>query len=185
MLDRRVIQLTREIRDLYAHSRTLADRYNGVIEDDQRALIDACRAGPSRISELNYFENIFDRQEAVQSALADPRIRRRTNWLHGVLWVVLFAMVWQLAFLTAAYFMALASSALIIMTMLYVQEKWVFGGETFRRLLREQLTARGVPICIGCGYDLRGQVEPRCPECGRPASLVRPTKPTGGATHVH
>ena len=22
-------------------------------------------------------------------------------------------------------------------------------------------------LCLGCGYDLRGQVEHRCPECGR------------------
>ena len=37
-----------------------------------------------------------------------------------------------------------------------------------RRYLREQLVACGVPICIKCGYDLRGQIEPRCPECGTP-----------------
>lgn len=36
-----------------------------------------------------------------------------------------------------------------------------------QRYLREQLIARGVPICLHCGYDLRGQTEPRCPECGR------------------
>lgn len=35
-----------------------------------------------------------------------------------------------------------------------------------RQFLRQELAARGVPICIHCGYDLRGQTEPRCPECG-------------------
>lgn len=35
-----------------------------------------------------------------------------------------------------------------------------------RRHLRRWLVQFGVPICIPCGYDLRGQVEPRCPECG-------------------
>lgn len=35
-----------------------------------------------------------------------------------------------------------------------------------RRRLRELLAAKGVPICIPCGYDLRGQLSPRCPECG-------------------
>ncbi len=35
-----------------------------------------------------------------------------------------------------------------------------------RRFLREKLIAKGVPICIQCGYDLRGQIDPRCPECG-------------------
>lgn len=33
--------------------------------------------------------------------------------------------------------------------------------------LREMLQNHSVPICIGCGYDLHGLTEPRCPECGR------------------
>lgn len=35
-----------------------------------------------------------------------------------------------------------------------------------RRSLREDLVCKGVPICVNCGYDLRGLEEPRCPECG-------------------
>jgi hypothetical protein len=35
-----------------------------------------------------------------------------------------------------------------------------------RRKLRIELVSQQVPICIPCGYDLRGQTEPRCPECG-------------------
>ncbi len=44
-----------------------------------------------------------------------------------------------------------------------------------QRMLRQELAARGVPICIRCGYDLRGQTEPRCPECGAgfDSSLLR------------
>ena len=37
-----------------------------------------------------------------------------------------------------------------------------------RQHLRRWLVDRGVPICLRCGYDLSGQVEPRCPECGEP-----------------
>ena len=44
-----------------------------------------------------------------------------------------------------------------------------------QRALREELQHKGVPICLGCGYDLRGQAESRCSECGRsfPAGLLR------------
>ena len=35
-----------------------------------------------------------------------------------------------------------------------------------RRFLRQQLAAHGIPVCLKCGYDLRGQTEPRCSECG-------------------
>jgi len=37
-----------------------------------------------------------------------------------------------------------------------------------RRKLRRMMVEAGVPICLKCGYDLRGQVTPRCPECGTP-----------------
>jgi len=35
-----------------------------------------------------------------------------------------------------------------------------------RVYLRQYLNDHGIPICENCGYDLRGQVDPRCPECG-------------------
>ncbi len=40
-----------------------------------------------------------------------------------------------------------------------------------RRLLREELVAEGVVLCLGCGYDLRAIAEAgdpvvECPECG-------------------
>ena len=37
---------------------------------------------------------------------------------------------------------------------------------SLRKFLRRRLTERGIPICLKCGYDLRGLTEPRCPECG-------------------
>ncbi len=47
-----------------------------------------------------------------------------------------------------------------------------------QRFLRQQLNASGIPICLKCGYDLRGQTEARCPECGTPfdAELMDGTK---------
>lgn len=34
--------------------------------------------------------------------------------------------------------------------------------------VRLELRSRGHRICLRCGYDLRGQIEPRCAECGTP-----------------
>ncbi len=42
-----------------------------------------------------------------------------------------------------------------------------FWHRPYVQFVRRYLHGRGVPICVGCGYDLRGQREPRCPECGR------------------
>jgi hypothetical protein len=37
-----------------------------------------------------------------------------------------------------------------------------------QRSLRRQLSDRGHLLCGKCGYDLKGQTTPRCPECGTP-----------------
>lgn len=41
-----------------------------------------------------------------------------------------------------------------------------FWHRPYTRFLRRELQARGVAVCVRCGYDLRAQREPRCPECG-------------------
>lgn len=51
-----------------------------------------------------------------------------------------------------------------------------FWHRPLQRRLRAELLAQGIAVCLGCGYDLRGQTEPRCPECGKefsPALLGR------------
>ncbi len=35
-------------------------------------------------------------------------------------------------------------------------------------ILRRNLAQLGGLVCEQCGYDLRGQIDPRCPECGLP-----------------
>ncbi|MHC4416316.1 MAG: hypothetical protein ACYS0G_13635 [Planctomycetota bacterium] len=62
---------------------------------------------------------------------------------------------------------------LVKMVMAFLATGIVAGGWQFtlrrptRRRIREELLARGIPVCLDCGYSLRGQTEPRCPECGR------------------
>jgi predicted RNA-binding Zn-ribbon protein involved in translation (DUF1610 family) len=41
-----------------------------------------------------------------------------------------------------------------------------------RCIIRTELLQRGHELCVECGYDLRGQQQLRCPECG--ASVVLP-----------
>lgn len=35
-----------------------------------------------------------------------------------------------------------------------------------RRYIRTRLLKLGIPVCIRCGYDARGNSSERCPECG-------------------
>lgn len=46
-----------------------------------------------------------------------------------------------------------------------------------RRELRLYLRELGFPFCLKCGYSLKGQTEPRCPECAEPFDpvLLTPT----------
>jgi len=38
---------------------------------------------------------------------------------------------------------------------------------TVRGEIRASLNAHGIPVCMSCGYCLRGLVVQRCPECGQ------------------
>ncbi len=46
--------------------------------------------------------------------------------------------------------------------------------EWMRVFLRQYLNDQGIPVCRGCGYDLRGQTNARCPECGWEFRLREP-----------
>ena len=41
-----------------------------------------------------------------------------------------------------------------------------------QRSLRRQLTECGMPLCMNCGYDLRGCPRLACPECGEKMTLA-------------
>ena len=46
---------------------------------------------------------------------------------------------------------------------LAMQRLWY---KPFRDQLRRELIARGIPVCLRCGYSLTGNVSGRCSECG-------------------
>lgn len=86
-------------------------------------------------------------------------------------WLVLFLMASGVLITVAPRIASLHPIAerLWSLLILPLMLSWMwFCRSVVRRRLREQLAAKGVPICIECGYDLRGQNVPRCPECGTP-----------------
>ena len=111
----------------------------------------------------------FESEKAQRRALS---VATRHMGLRGILWAALFLLCfWSLGLV--ARFLGIPDWARD-----YVGS--AVGGLSFslgfvwicrrdlQRSLRKQLLERGVPICVRCGYDLRGQTAPRCLECGKP-----------------
>ena len=59
---------------------------------------------------------------------------------------------------------------LLIPLMFAMYRKWM------RAFLREYLNEHGIAVCRSCGYDLRGQAHPLCPECGADSGLTNAAK---------
>jgi hypothetical protein len=171
---RQVVTLVREIRDLYARTCGLATRYNQAIENETNSLRQACKARPQKlIPELEYFENVFDRQEALRKALATPALRGRSQAFGAVTWFGIFLVAWYALPVGGSMLAGFLIPAVLGCAAIVAHQRVVVCSRPVRRSLREQLVARGVPLCLDCGYDLRGhatQTTMRCPECGHGAT---------------
>jgi hypothetical protein len=66
------------------------------------------------------------------------------------------------------WFTCATAAALVPVVALWVLLQRFF----LRKRVRRFLHSRGFLVCERCGYDLRGQVTPICPECGRPFAVV-------------
>lgn len=116
-----------------------------------------------RTPEIALFDTDKERKVALRCAESIVRRTARGRWF----WF-LFFLIWVsfvLAEPLAAYPRA-EKSVLCLLILLFGVAWYSLRRPLVRRSLREQLAAKGVPICVGCGYDLRAQIEPRCPECG-------------------
>lgn len=127
-----------------------------------------CRLFP----EFRYFESRADVRKA-ESAFMTTDQARIPGWPRVVL---TFAIFWGagetptvviltdipllLGLLVNLLVNGGASVAVVFLTLKYILYR------PYVRYLRWYLQNNGVAICLQCGYDLRGQTEPRCPECG-------------------
>lgn len=121
------------------------------------------------LPELALFASYRDRTRAFG---------RASTSFHGTAWFALLFVGMQMGLLMflrrspwlgSASFMRFTTVFLAALLALYFVGSVVFCclfRERLRRSLRQQLVEGGRAICVQCGYDLRAQAEPRCPECG-------------------
>jgi len=124
-----------------------------------------------RFPELMQFETKEERRDVYRKAMKKVFRRPRfwLSWIGGA--IILPA--------------AMAVFIFLFLKPIFDIPSWLRGGlvgglvggsfvymltRLFRRAIEKQIRlemlARGLSVCMGCGYDLRGQIEPRCPECG-------------------
>lgn len=136
---------------------------------------------PSRLfPELNLLESKEQRQEICNSAFW-RLLRKPWFWIllvgvPGVIALFLaIGLIWLRRVLPAVQGHEGLINGIIISVTFGGGFQFIFR-RPLRRQIRLELIAQGIPICIHCGYDLRAQLEPRCPECGHPfdAGLIRP-----------
>lgn len=117
--------------------------------------------------ELKYVRTRKELAEIGQAHTKSPHTRwmRRWAWVApfpiaivlGLCAVPLMQPGWPSMLVGAAYSLGCFVGFFLLM---------LISRNNYRRFLREYLQTQGVPICSRCAYDLRGQTEPRCPECG-------------------
>lgn len=129
------------------------------------------------LPELEYFESPQQREAALREIEAEASNPKSFDFWFGVM---LTAGAPILTFFISRMFLRRVISLLgvtgldrVVEILLVAGVAWVTVRSLHRRGLvssvREKLIARGIAVCRGCGYLLRG-LEPgsgRCPECGR------------------
>ncbi|HKQ49050.1 MAG TPA: hypothetical protein VJZ71_13350 [Phycisphaerae bacterium] len=125
------------------------------------------------VPELDYFESEEKRQLALKQIATEAG--RPTTWGYwsAILWLVLgsiFTLVlatWLLEFVSwpREFEKAARFGLVLVVTFILIRR---FHRQSFPAMLRQKLIEQGVPMCLKCGYNLRGQPtdSTRCPECG-------------------
>jgi len=130
--------------------------------------------------ENRLLENMEERRRAYGSMWRSFRKDRR-NWVSISMCVLGFAFIQRgcvgACALTAGgpwshVGFAMAIIVVTVLPLLVFPFTFILHRKRISMYLRKYLNEHGVPICMTCGYDLRGQVNAYCPECGTP--FVRP-----------
>jgi len=117
--------------------------------------------------ELSFFPSDKERNLAMRKAYR-PVILGPRYWLYVIFAAVVSVPVGK----AVLYYLHLLGIALNLGAVVggliggFAGSAFYFFRRRIARSLRQQLRDRGVVLCIQCGYDLRGQTENRCPECG-------------------
>ena len=139
----------------------------GIDQAAPRPLSRAYRRISRVLPELGRFKSDEERKTALERA--DAEVLKSSGFRRGmVVATVAFAALIVVVFVLLLWFPFLLGTALSTVSLgalFGVTCAW-YCRKAVRRSLRRQLAEQGVPICVRCAYDLRGQIEPRCPECG-------------------
>jgi len=169
--DPRVLELVTEIRDLYQRQCALADQMRVQIDAQaERVKVSSrARAAPG-YPELERFDSIYDAHEMYRKAREHPPIRFRAGVLYVLTVAAILVTCTGIVLRTGSATLSLAGTLSMAVFMWWVQYRCL--QPRIQRWLREELVRRKVPICVICGYDLRGQTTSRCPECGTSSPLA-------------
>ncbi len=129
----------------------------------------------NRHGDLRRFPSVREAEQAVQD-WKRQRYYIPSYWLTGLAQIVVTAAIAMLlpvisrewGLLRGGGWMGVKTIAFLGLVggaANWAVEKWIWR-HRFRRFLRERLNTLGIAVCIQCGYDLRGQEQTRCPECG-------------------
>lgn len=132
------------------------------------------RSAMSGSAEAEQFESQAEFDQAVHEISRESGTPRSLDWWIGAGCIV--AAIVAVRWITKALLRQVNWHPAIEETLLYVAifgvavvTIWLLHRWGSREALREKLIGRGIPVCRGCGYSLRGQTaaSKACPECGR------------------
>jgi hypothetical protein len=125
------------------------------------------------VPELRLPDCAAERAAALRVALDANKWRLVWTRLEALL---LFAPIVALLYVTPAFIVVDSLWFFLVgLCWIAVVGAWL-GRKGVTRSAREYLNAHDVPVCLMCGYNLKGNLSGICPECGHPEQKKRAEK---------